>query len=485
MRHGNIIRDATILLIFCFCPTILAKLQPRVFSEAYIEGTYRRFFEYTTTGNSASCPPIIEHKRSIILSFNGDAWIIPHDSIIENGVTCTHKGALTIYSYHGTSIMPDAISSNHQAEETFSLLQTQSTRFWMGVDARQCGEWNFPNPTFVFFVKESNRTITTSFRIKLSPGKKHMFIVTTSFTCIYGEIVQTSTTTPHPASHNRPHIQNIHTDTDPSAGNVGINETPSTIIQPVTAANPTRTAIVGNVNNGHPFTPDTSHTHDSLSILDIQNISATPSPAHLHSGPDMQDNAPLRPSMIPSPSASTTTIDEESLCFPGDATTELPDGSRVRMRDLAINAKIRVSTREYSHVFMFSHRKRGTWRKFVRIATACGREISLTEGHMLYVNGRLAAARDTKLGDLVRLAAGGDGVVKIVSRRWAEGLYNPHTLHGDIVVDGIVASTYTTRLDARKAHAVLGPVRAGWLMGMRVDLLENGSLGDWGMQSGP
>lgn len=51
-----------------------------------------------------------------------------------------------------------------------------------------------------------------------------------------------------------------------------------------------------------------------------------------------------------------------------------------------------------------------------------------------------------------------------------EGLYNPQTVHGDIVVDGIVASVYTEAVQPRVAHAMLAPMRAvrdefGWSVG--------------------
>jgi hypothetical protein len=47
----------------------------------------------------------------------------------------------------------------------------------------------------------------------------------------------------------------------------------------------------------------------------------------------------------------------------------------------------------------------------------------------------------------------------------ATGLYNPQTIHGDIVVDGIVASTYTTAVDPQVAHGLLAPLRVlySWL----------------------
>jgi hypothetical protein len=46
-----------------------------------------------------------------------------------------------------------------------------------------------------------------------------------------------------------------------------------------------------------------------------------------------------------------------------------------------------------------------------------------------------------------------------VSTEWAEGLYNPHTMHGDIVVDGVHTSTYTDSVAPALAHALLWPVR--------------------------
>lgn len=39
------------------------------------------------------------------------------------------------------------------------------------------------------------------------------------------------------------------------------------------------------------------------------------------------------------------------------------------------------------------------------------------------------------------------------------GLYNPQTLDGRIVVNGIIASTYTTAVIPEAAHALLTPLR--------------------------
>ncbi len=54
---------------------------------------------------------------------------------------------------------------------------------------------------------------------------------------------------------------------------------------------------------------------------------------------------------------------------------------------------------------------------------------------------------------------------------WERGLYNPQTAAGDIVVDGFVASTYTTFASPRAAHALLAPLRLAASLG-RVWLLD-------------
>ena len=49
--------------------------------------------------------------------------------------------------------------------------------------------------------------------------------------------------------------------------------------------------------------------------------------------------------------------------------------------------------------------------------------------------------------------------MKIETDTQVKGLYNPLTLAGDIVVDGILASTYTKAVTPKMAHAALAPLR--------------------------
>ena len=55
--------------------------------------------------------------------------------------------------------------------------------------------------------------------------------------------------------------------------------------------------------------------------------------------------------------------------------------------------------------------------------------------------------------------------VVAVSAATATGLYNPHTLNGDIMVNGFKTSTYTAAVAPALAHAALWPVRMMYTLG--------------------
>jgi Hint module len=102
--------------------------------------------------------------------------------------------------------------------------------------------------------------------------------------------------------------------------------------------------------------------------------------------------------------------------------------------------------------------------------------LRVTSGHFLYVNGDLAAAGNIVVGDTVALGRRGLDVITHVSTVWSRGLYNPQTIHGDVVVDGVCASTYTTAVSPAFAHAVLAPALATYqLIGWATSALDDGS----------
>lgn len=167
---------------------------------------------------------------------------------------------------------------------------------------------------------------------------------------------------------------------------------------------------------------------------------------------------------------------DEGVCFPADATVELDNGAMKRMAELELGDKVRVGANSFSEVFMFTHRLATVKHAFLRIVTGTGRELSLTKSHYMYVNGGLSAAENVKTGDDIILANGSVDTVADVKEIMSQGLYNPQTIQGDIVVNGVLASTYTKTVNPSTAHAFLAPLRAVYEhIGYSMSALEAGA----------
>jgi desert hedgehog len=174
-----------------------------------------------------------------------------------------------------------------------------------------------------------------------------------------------------------------------------------------------------------------------------------------------------------------STKDSSSKCFPAVATVELESGVTVRMDALAVGDRVKVGVDTYSEVIMFSHALGTVESEFISLTTASGATLTLTGGHYLYANGELVAASAVNVGDRLTLASGAESPVTHVSAARGVGLYNPQTLHGDVVVEGVVSSTYTTAVEPGLAHgALLAPARALFRLRLGsalVGLLDDGA----------
>lgn len=168
--------------------------------------------------------------------------------------------------------------------------------------------------------------------------------------------------------------------------------------------------------------------------------------------------------------------DTDSKCFPAAATVELESGDIVTINSLAIGDRVRVAPNEFSTVFMFTHKTADVESNFVHISTDSGRAVALTTGHYVHTSVGLKAAAFVGKGDRLILSTGLQTVVTNIGTVRTKGLFNPQTVHGDIVVDGLIASTYTTHFHPVLAHASLHPLR--WLYavtGFTLKMLESGT----------
>jgi Hint module len=183
-----------------------------------------------------------------------------------------------------------------------------------------------------------------------------------------------------------------------------------------------------------------------------------------------------RPGMTVVAGSSDRNGSGNASCFPGDATTQLADGRLVRMDALEVGDNVRVAGGAYSTVFGFTHRDAGVRAEFIHMATERGERVQATAGHYLRVNGVLVAAGAVRIGDALENADGLRTRVTHIRKAFGLGLYNPQTLDGEIVVDGILASTYTTAVEPAMAHAWLTPVRAVYrVFGMHCTAFDDGA----------
>ena len=129
------------------------------------------------------------------------------------------------------------------------------------------------------------------------------------------------------------------------------------------------------------------------------------------------------------------------------------------MDALELGDQVAVGDGKYSTVIAFTHRQRHGMHEFVGI-TVGSNVLEATPGHLVYANGLLVTASSVRVGDVMRNETGHNVRVTSVQPVWREGLYNPQTMHGNIVANGVVVSTYTSAIDSTVAHAALAPLRA-------------------------
>lgn len=160
--------------------------------------------------------------------------------------------------------------------------------------------------------------------------------------------------------------------------------------------------------------------------------------------------------------------DDSDTCFPSSATVRLESGVDISVSKLEIGARVQVSLAgDFSDVFMFTHKLPSGVYWFVKLTTSSGKFVTLSPSHYIYANEQLKPARKVQVGDSLQVLSSSSEImsdlVESVEMVQETGLYNPQTLHGDIVVNGVRASTYTQAVDPFVAHFVaLTPFRFLW-----------------------
>ena len=149
----------------------------------------------------------------------------------------------------------------------------------------------------------------------------------------------------------------------------------------------------------------------------------------------------------------------DRACFPSDAVVNLCDGRSVTMVELKLGDEVLSGRNKFSTDVAFTHRLPHAVHKFVMMkADNC--TLVVSPGHYVYINDRLIAAADVVLGDVVEGEAGTKHQVTQVCEVLKQGLYNPQTTHGNIMVNGVKVSCYTSTVAPGISHALLTLLRS-------------------------
>jgi hypothetical protein len=176
---------------------------------------------------------------------------------------------------------------------------------------------------------------------------------------------------------------------------------------------------------------------------------------------------------------------EPQLCFPGEATVRDETGAAKLMKDVRIGDRLQVAMPDgslrYEDVYLLTHDDPEVAGSFVELALASGQSLTLSPRHFIPIAPEpgagwesrvLQGAHEVKTGDVV-WHQGRDGTmlpttVIAVTATVATGAFNPLTLSGTIVVDGVVASAHSdwfldgivsADLQGKVYQAMFAPVR--------------------------
>jgi len=151
-------------------------------------------------------------------------------------------------------------------------------------------------------------------------------------------------------------------------------------------------------------------------------------------------------------------------CFPAGAMLQLDSGKAKPVEKIEVGDRVAAGNFSgnlvFSDVFAFTHRKAGIEHRCVQLVAGPS-TLVVSAGHYVHTASGLVAARAVRVGDLLLHSRRGWVAVTSTALVWTVGLYHPHTLAGDVVVDEFVVSTYSTAVHPAAAQLLLAPLR--WL----------------------
>lgn len=149
-------------------------------------------------------------------------------------------------------------------------------------------------------------------------------------------------------------------------------------------------------------------------------------------------------------------------CFPGSRRVTLSNGKKVSMEHLQTGDEVltidqATGETRFSPIYMWGHRDAETVSDFYEVSTESGAKLVLSTDHYMYVSeggcdGATLSTATTLSPTLVKVGQGAwvmkedapiCSAITDIKKAKHKGLFNPMTLTGTIVVDGVIASCYS------------------------------------------
>jgi len=147
-------------------------------------------------------------------------------------------------------------------------------------------------------------------------------------------------------------------------------------------------------------------------------------------------------------------MEEAFSCFPADATVQLSSGQETTMRQLQVGDRVLTKDGSYSEVYLLSHQNPNVIAKFVTITMENAQHIDATARHFVYTSPKCDGSVEQIYASAVKEgmcmftrshAQARQQLLRVASVTFTTktGVYNPFTMDGSIVVNGIVASSHS------------------------------------------
>jgi hypothetical protein len=139
---------------------------------------------------------------------------------------------------------------------------------------------------------------------------------------------------------------------------------------------------------------------------------------------------------------------------------EVQGKGTITMDQLKLGDYVKSGANKFSRVYSFSHIDNNVEASFLQIHTErLQLPLEVTPEHIVYVSGKPVRASDVQVGDIMD----GHNLVTRITKVRRRGVYAPVTYSGDILVSGVLASSYVSLLDQASprlqnsaAHAMTG-----------------------------